>query len=542
MSDPLSRLRRFLRELKRRNVYRVAVTYLAVAFVGLQAARLLVPPTTLPGWADDLLIYLAVFGFPIALVLAWAFEMTADGMRRTPEAEPLAGEDQPQTGRARAGYRVLVGLGLIAAAAASGWYLTGGGGTTPDVSEGTVAVLPFQVSGSGAEIWHDAMVPLLNPGLDGAAGLRAIPDRTVLAAWEEHGLEGRSGSTGDALSVARDLGAQYAVVGTATGLGSGLQLTAGVYRTRSGNRIGQIEIRGSPDSVMALADTLKRQVLGMMLEKSDAAIPSVDLASLTTRSLPALKSYLTGERHLRAGEYGEAREDFEAAVDMDSTFALAWSRLQTARFITDARGVSQASERASELSDQLPERERRRRAPVPRLRTRWLAGGGGSETASDRTRSRRPVVLQPLRRPGVLPPSRQRYGGRAHRAAPGPGLPDHVPGRAPPRLRIGGGARGRPLPPRQPAGLHALAAHERAEPSHGRGSPRGSSPPDPNTGRTPARSLRAASHREQPGARGDSAGPGTAPGRAARSRSIRFVRLSPCLVGEPGHIRPGFRR
>ena len=86
-SEPLGRLRRFLRELKRRNVYKVAVTYAAVVFVGLQAVRLLVPATTLPGWADELLIAFAVFGFPIAVVLARAFEMTADGMRRTTEAE-----------------------------------------------------------------------------------------------------------------------------------------------------------------------------------------------------------------------------------------------------------------------------------------------------------------------------------------------------------------------------------------------------------------------------------------------------------------------
>lgn len=84
MADPLARLRRFLRELKRRNAYRVAVAYLVSAFVAIQAADLLVPETTLPAGVETFVIYVAVVGFPIALVLAWAFELTPDGVRRTP--------------------------------------------------------------------------------------------------------------------------------------------------------------------------------------------------------------------------------------------------------------------------------------------------------------------------------------------------------------------------------------------------------------------------------------------------------------------------
>lgn len=88
MGRLLQRLQRFFRELRRRNVYKVAVTYAAVAFVAIQVANLLVPETTLPGYADALLVYLTIFGFPIAVVLAWAFEITPEGIQRTP-AEPL---------------------------------------------------------------------------------------------------------------------------------------------------------------------------------------------------------------------------------------------------------------------------------------------------------------------------------------------------------------------------------------------------------------------------------------------------------------------
>lgn len=93
MTDPLVRMRRFLRELKRRNVYKVAVTYIVVAFVGLQAVDLLIPATTLPAWTNAFFLALLLLGFPVTLVVAWAFELTPDGLRRTQlPARPDAAE------------------------------------------------------------------------------------------------------------------------------------------------------------------------------------------------------------------------------------------------------------------------------------------------------------------------------------------------------------------------------------------------------------------------------------------------------------------
>ena len=90
-----------LSELKRRRVYRVAVVYAVVAFVIWQAAEIAVPGLNLPDWVLTLVILLTVLGFPIALVLAWALEITPEGVRRTepdraelaaaPSGEPPAG-------------------------------------------------------------------------------------------------------------------------------------------------------------------------------------------------------------------------------------------------------------------------------------------------------------------------------------------------------------------------------------------------------------------------------------------------------------------
>lgn len=93
MNDFLSTLRSFLRELKRRSVFRVAVVYAIVAWVVVQVAALTFPALHLPPWTVTLVVVLALSGFPIALVLAWAFEVTPKGVRRT---EPLAPTARPQ--------------------------------------------------------------------------------------------------------------------------------------------------------------------------------------------------------------------------------------------------------------------------------------------------------------------------------------------------------------------------------------------------------------------------------------------------------------
>ena len=64
-------------------VFRVVATYGAVSFVVMEAASVVFPAVQLPDWTISLVVWLAIFGFPIAVVLAWAFELTPDGVRRT---------------------------------------------------------------------------------------------------------------------------------------------------------------------------------------------------------------------------------------------------------------------------------------------------------------------------------------------------------------------------------------------------------------------------------------------------------------------------
>ena len=88
----------FLTELKRRKVYRVAVAYAIVAWLLIQAASILFPTFEAPLWVMKVFITAVILGFPVALILAWAFELTPEGIRRAEEVAPQEAKT-PKAGR-----------------------------------------------------------------------------------------------------------------------------------------------------------------------------------------------------------------------------------------------------------------------------------------------------------------------------------------------------------------------------------------------------------------------------------------------------------
>src|SRR5438045_9406200 len=91
-------LKKFFAELKRRNVYKVAVAYAVVAWLTIQAASIFLPAFNAPQWAMQVVILILLIGFPIALVFSWAFEITPEGIKLESEVDP--GQSiQRRTGR-----------------------------------------------------------------------------------------------------------------------------------------------------------------------------------------------------------------------------------------------------------------------------------------------------------------------------------------------------------------------------------------------------------------------------------------------------------
>src|SRR6059058_1646888 len=103
----------FLTELKRRKVYRVAVAYAIVAWLLIQAASILFPTFEAPPWVMKVFVTAVILGFPVALILAWAFELTPEGLRRSEEVAPL----EPKTRKPGSKWTAVVVIAALLAAA-----------------------------------------------------------------------------------------------------------------------------------------------------------------------------------------------------------------------------------------------------------------------------------------------------------------------------------------------------------------------------------------------------------------------------------------
>src|SRR5690242_11703110 len=135
MSDKPS----FFAELKRRNVYKVAVAYAVVGWLIAQIATQIFPFLEIPNWAIRLVILLIVSGFPIALIIAWAFELTPEGVKRTEDVDASA-ERVPKT---HAWIVVVIGGAVLSVALFfSGRYSA----QTPRQDAGPVRTEPATVS------------------------------------------------------------------------------------------------------------------------------------------------------------------------------------------------------------------------------------------------------------------------------------------------------------------------------------------------------------------------------------------------------------
>src|SRR5437763_1881486 len=99
----------FFSELKRRNVYKVAVAYAVVAWLLIQVATQVFPLFDIPNWAVRLVVLLLILGFPAALILSWAFEITPEGIKRAEDVDPNE-SITPHTGRKIVALTVAIGV------------------------------------------------------------------------------------------------------------------------------------------------------------------------------------------------------------------------------------------------------------------------------------------------------------------------------------------------------------------------------------------------------------------------------------------------
>lgn len=334
-------------ELKRRHVVRVAAIYAGVAFAILEGVDLLVNTLELPGWITTALVVTVLLGFPVALLLAWALELSADtGGAVTTEVPAGPG---PGTRRMAVGALLSVTAVTLAVGA---WLVSGQLRDPPPDS--MVAVLPFHVMGNpGLEYLGAGMVDLLSRNLDGAGGTRTVEPGAVLRLVGEPTATAMDVERGDGL--ARRLNAGRFVLGSINELAGTVRVSAGLYeagKVSSAVKVAQAE--GSVTDLFQLIDEISRQILAG-LPAGAVSRGLIETATRTTRSIPALRAYLAGEQALRSAMYDSALTSFRRAVDADSSFALAYYRIGVASWwagqpSSGAGAVNRAVAHAARLS------------------------------------------------------------------------------------------------------------------------------------------------------------------------------------------------
>jgi len=363
--------------IRKGRLVQVLGVYLAASWVVLQVVGELRDSLELPAWIGPITFILLAVGLLVVLATGWVqshplveAKAAADEVPRSWELDvaeikaSLKRGELPHLNWARAALGGVFAFSLLFGFA--GLYIViqdrGRSFEPPEAladAAPAIAVLPFTVRGEGLDVWREGMVETLSANLDGAAGLRAIDSRTVLARWGEKVGDDRNADLSVVMDVARATGARWALVGSAIQSGSGVRLSADIHDVATGEILGDGLAEGSPDSIFILVDELSIEVLRSLFADSGTDF-SFDLARITTHSVPALRAYLEAEALFRRGEFEAAAPLYHQAIERDSTFGLAHYRLSevygwTASIAAPAR--REALQNALRLLDRLPARE-----------------------------------------------------------------------------------------------------------------------------------------------------------------------------------------
>jgi TolB-like protein len=330
MPDPLNRLHSFLVELKRRKVYQVTITYVVVAFVGLEAVDLLMPATTLPAWADELLLAIAIMGFPVAIVAAWALELTPEGVRWTPSASE-EGEGFTD-GRSGLSAKTVVALGLLVAAVAVGWYFVAGGGGEPEVTDRSIAVLPFETLGEEeATAFTDGVHSDLLTRLSHIADL-SVTSRTSVMRYRspEKPLP----------AIAAELGVVWVLHGEVQETSDQVQVNARLVNARTDRQVWAESYRRelTAENVFQIQSEITRQIASA-LKTQLSPQEERQVERTPTENLDAYRIYARGRGQLdMRTEVGmrQALDYFQRAIVADSSFVLAWVGMADALLLLHA--------------------------------------------------------------------------------------------------------------------------------------------------------------------------------------------------------------
>ena len=373
---------KFWSELRRRNVLRMAALYLVSAWLILQVTEVVSGLIEIPDWVGPLVLAMLAIGLPIALVLAWFFEITESGITRD-------GGEAATTEAALGGGRLnFVIMSMLVAAVLVFAWLT----WWPDrIVEKSIAVLAFDnMSDDPAqEYFSDGMSEEILGTLTG------FPELSVISRSSSFSFKGKNL---DARTIARQLGVAHILEGSVRKAGNQVRISAQLIDAATDSHLwsGTYERELTAANVFDIQSQIARSIAealnAVLADGENAAVPR-----FPTENLEALEAYLLGKQQMalrtRQG-LTTALAHFQKAIDLDAGFAPAYLGLADANLLLNYNGhlpldealrhARPAIERAIDLDDHFGAASRRSdscaacrvmsvaRSPRCPARSRWI--------------------------------------------------------------------------------------------------------------------------------------------------------------------------
>ena len=316
-----------LGELQRRNVIRMAGLYLVGAWLVLQVAATLLPVFEAPAWVMKVVVALLAIGLIAALVFAWVFELTPEGLKRDAEV-PLEQSIAPQTAR-RMDRLILVGLATVIAMMAIErvWFAQRATPdqapvSTPATPEKSIAVMAFNDLSPNADqgYFSDGMAEAVLNALSQVRELR------VAGRSSSFHFKGRNV---DAREIGRTLGVAHILEGSVRKQDSRVRINAQLVRASDGIQLWSKTFDGDLTDVFELQDQIARAITGQLQVVLEGGADA-RLVPVATTHPDAYELYLKATSIFDRRDYQRFPEGIAAlkhAIDLDPKFARAWSRM-----------------------------------------------------------------------------------------------------------------------------------------------------------------------------------------------------------------------
>ena len=328
MPDKSNNPFQFWEELKRRRVIRVITVYAAAAFVLLELVDIISEPLRLPDWTINFVLVLLCIGFIISVILSWIYDVTPEGIEKTkPSKEVVSVEVQP----ASTGWKITSFVSILIIIAFIVFYVISNIKQSSDISklEKSIAVLPFENMSVGEEYSHlgGAFTDEIILELQKIKEFDRVLSRTSTMQYED--------SRPTIPEIAEKLGVNYIIEGSIQRHKEDVSIRVQVIRAEHEDHIWADEFDGKWEDIFSIQDEIALHVANELKTfLSPEEIEQID--KQPTDNLEAYDLYLKGRFfwHRRTEvDLKKSINYFEQALELDSTYALAYVGLADVYFI-----------------------------------------------------------------------------------------------------------------------------------------------------------------------------------------------------------------